>query len=213
MRIINLDSWPRRTQCETFRQVDYPHFNMTATVDVERMLPVAQDHDASLTIAITYLLTYTANQIENFRWRIRGDDVIEHELVHPSITILTPDDLFSFCTMKYLPGFSDFAAGAAETIKHVRENPTLEDKIQEDELMFMTSIPWVSFTSFMHPLHFHPVDSIPRLSWGKIHDVEGRKKMPLSVQGHHALMDGLHVGQYFEKMQENCDNAEVLLNS
>jgi chloramphenicol O-acetyltransferase type A len=115
--------------------------------------------------------------------------------------------------MKYLPGFSDFAASAAETMKHVRENPTLEDKTQEDELLYMTSIPWVSFTSFMHPLHLHPVDSVPRLSWGKIYDVEGRQKMPLSVQGHHALMDGLHMGQYFEKMQENCDNAEVLLSS
>ena len=211
--MIDLDSWPRRTQFEAFRQFDYPHFNMTATVDVERMLPVARDHKASLTIAITYLLTHTANQIKNFRWRIRGDNVVEHEVVHPSITILTPDDLFSFCTMKYLPAFSDFATEAAETIQYVRENPTLEDKGPEDELLFMTSIPWVSFTSFIHPLHLHPVDSIPRFSWGKIYEVEGRMKMPLSVQGHHALMDGLHVGQYFEKMQEFCDNAGAVLHS
>jgi chloramphenicol O-acetyltransferase type A len=211
--MIELDSWPRRTHFEAFRQLDYPHFNMTATVDVERMLPVVRDHNASLTIAITYLLTHTANQIKNFRWRIRGDKVVEHEVVHPSITILTPDDLFSFCTMKYLPGFSEFASEAAETIQDVRKNPTLEDKTIEDDLLYMTSIPWVSFTSFMHPIHLHPVDSIPRFSWGKIYEVEGRMKMPLSVQGHHALMDGLHVGQYFEKMQEYCDNAESVLRS
>jgi chloramphenicol O-acetyltransferase type A len=211
--MIELDTWPRRTHFEAFNQLDYPHFNMTATVDVERMLPVVRDHNASLTIAITYLLTHTANQIKNFRWRIRGDKVVEHEIVHPSITILTPDDLFSFCTMKYLPGFSEFASEAAETIQDVRKNPTLEDKTIEDDLLYMTSIPWVSFTSFMHPIHLHPVDSIPRFSWGKIYEVEGRMKMPLSVQGHHALMDGLHVGQYFEKMQEYCDNAESVLRS
>jgi chloramphenicol O-acetyltransferase type A len=115
--------------------------------------------------------------------------------------------------MKYLPGFSEFASEAAETIQDVRKNPTLEDKTNEDDLLYMTSIPWVSFTSFMHPIHLHPVDSIPRFSWGKIYEVEGRMKMPLSVQGHHALMDGLHVGQYFEKMQEYCDNAESVLRS
>jgi chloramphenicol O-acetyltransferase type A len=213
MKKINLDTWLRRKHFEAYRQLDYPHFNMTATVDVERMLPIAREHSTSLTVVITYLLTLTANQIENFRWRIRGDKIVEHEVVHPSITILTPDNLFSFCTMEYIPEFSIFATSAEEAIKVVRENPTLEDETSKDELLYMTSIPWVSFTSFIHPLHFHPVDSIPRFSWGKIYDVEGCSKMPLAVQGHHALMDGLHVGQYFEKMQENCDNADVVLSS
>ena len=96
-------------------------------------------------------------------------------------------------------------------IHFVRENPTLEDKEQEEALLFMTSIPWVSFTSFMHPMHFHPVDSVPRIAWGKIYDIEGRKHMPLSVQGHHALMDGLHVGEYYARVQENIDRADTLL--
>jgi len=213
MRLIDLDSWPRRVHFETFRQFDYPHFNITSTIDVEQMLPIARGHRASLTIVITYLLTYTANQLENFRWRIRGSEVIEHKVVHPSITILASDDLFSFCTMEYVPEFSKFADGAVQTIAHMRDNPSLEDKTNQDDLLFMTSIPWIPFTSFIHPIHLHPVDSIPRFSWGKIHIVEGRQKMPLSVQGHHALMDGLHVGRYFESMQNNCDNCTALMNT
>ncbi len=212
MKNIALDSWPRRAQFETYRHLDYPHFNMTANVDVQNLLPAARAHSASLTIVITYLLTRTANQIENFRWRIRGDTVVEHAVVHPSITILTPDNLFSYCTMAYQDDFAAFAGAAAELIAAVQENPTLEDDGDQDDLLFMTSIPWVSFTSFMHPAHFHPVDSVPRIAWGKIHQVEGRSVMPLSVQGHHALMDGLHVGWYFQKMQEHCDRAEDLLN-
>ncbi len=212
MKNIALDSWPRRAQFETYRHLDYPHFNMTANVDVQNLLPAGRAHSASLTIVITYLLTRTANQIENFRWRIRGDTVVEHAVVHPSITILTPDNLFSYCTMAYQDDFAAFAGAAAKLIAAVQENPTLEDDGDQDDLLFMTSIPWVSFTSFMHPAHFHPVDSVPRIAWGKIHQVEGRSVMPLSVQGHHALMDGLHVGWYFQKMQEHCDRAEDLLN-
>lgn len=210
-RFIDLETWPRRTHFKTYQHVDYPHFNMTATINVEHMIPAARMHPASLTIAITYLLAYTANQIENFRWRIRGEEVVEHDTVHPSITILTPDNLFSFCTMEYEPDFSSFALNAANTIEQVKANPTLEDEPNQDDLLFMTSIPWVSFTSFMHPAHFHPVDSVPRIAWGKIYKAEGRQAMPLSVQGHHALMDGLHVGLFYAQMQENCDNAKVLL--
>ncbi len=213
MKSINLDSWPRREQFETFRHFDYPHFNVTATVDVERMLPVAREHPATLTVIITYLLAQTANHFPNFRWRIRGDEVIEHEVVHPSITILTKDELFSFCTINYSPDFPTFAALAQSQIAHVKEHPTLDDKPYQDDLLYMTSIPWISFTSFMHPIHMNPVDSIPRIAWGKIHPMEGRHRLPLSVQGHHALMDGLHVGQYFQHLQESCDNLSPLLNA
>jgi chloramphenicol O-acetyltransferase type A len=30
--------------------------------------------------------------------------------------------------------------------------------------------------------------------------------MPLSVQVHHALMDGIHVGRYYEKFQAYLDH-------
>jgi chloramphenicol O-acetyltransferase type A len=36
-------------------------------------------------------------------------------------------------------------------------------------------------------------------------------KMPLSVQGHHALMDGLHVGRYYEQVQAYLDEPELML--
>jgi chloramphenicol O-acetyltransferase type A len=64
----------------------------------------------------------------------------------------------------------------------------------------MTAIPWVSFTSFMHPLSL-PVDSVPRFAWGKLFKDGQSSKMPLSVQAHHALMDGLHMGRYYETVQ------------
>jgi chloramphenicol O-acetyltransferase type A len=30
--------------------------------------------------------------------------------------------------------------------------------------------------------------------------------MPVSVEVHHALVDGLHVGQYFEQLQQNFNH-------
>ena len=211
MRSIDLETWPRRKHFELYRRFDYPHFNVTATINVDQMLMVAGRQSASLTIVITYLLARTANQLSDFRLRIHDREVIEHEIVHPSITILTPDELFSFCTIEYSPEFSEFAAIARERIAHVRAQPTLKDEAGLDNLLFMTSIPWISFTSFMHPIHMHPIDSVPRFAWGKIHTVDGRQVMPLSVQAHHALMDGLHVARYFAKLQENCDTAATLL--
>ena len=84
-----------------------------------------------------------------------------------STTFLTHDDLFSFCTVDYVEDFSTFAAITAKEIEKVKQHLTLEDEPGRDDLLFMTAIPWVSFTSFMHPIHLQPADSIPRFAWGK----------------------------------------------
>ena len=75
----------------------------------------------------------------------------------------------------------------------------------------MTPIPWVSFTAFMHPLQLNPADSFPRFAWGKFFKEGKRVKMPISVQGHHALMDGLHVGRYYDIIQSYVDDPAALL--
>jgi chloramphenicol O-acetyltransferase type A len=36
-------------------------------------------------------------------------------------------------------------------------------------------------------------------------------KMPLSVQGHHALMDGIHMGRYYAEVQDSLDNPDSVL--
>jgi chloramphenicol O-acetyltransferase type A len=110
----------------------------------------------------------------------------------------------------YQDDFAAFASHAAERIAQVKEHPSLDDD-PGDNLIFMTSIPWVSFTSFTHPMHLNPPDSVPRFAWGKIFEEGDRLKMPFSVQGHHAVMDGLHVGRYYEQIQEHLDHPEAVL--
>ncbi|HSR34860.1 MAG TPA: CatA-like O-acetyltransferase, partial [Anaerolineae bacterium] len=56
--------------------------------------------------------------------------------------------------------------------------------------------------AFQHPLPLHPGDSIPRFAVGKYFGDHSMFQMPLGVQGHHALVDGLHIGRFYQKMQE-----------
>jgi len=123
---------------------------------------------------------------------------------------MAQEDLFTFCSFQYSEDFLKFAAHAKDRISYVRENPTLEDGPEADDLLFMTAIPWVSFTSFMHPLDLNPVDSVPRFAWGKFFSDGDQLKMPLSVQGHHALMDGIHMGRFYEKVQFYLNHPQAL---
>ncbi|MCP4600141.1 MAG: chloramphenicol acetyltransferase [Proteobacteria bacterium] len=211
MRYISLETWPRREHFKVFNTWDYPHFNLCANVDLTAFYPMVKQRGVSFTVAIVYVLARAANAIPEFRYRIRGENVVEHEIVHPSTTILTGEDIFGFCPIDCIEDFSEFTARASEKIAYMREHPTLEEDQERDDMLFMTGIPWVSFTSFMHPLDLYPADSVPRFAWGKFFEEGDLLKMPLSVQGHHALMDGIHMGKFYTKVQNHFHHPGSIL--
>lgn len=211
MRVIDLESWPRRDHFLKFKDFHRPIFDMSANVDLSRFRPLLGERGVSFTAAVVYVLARAANDIPEFRWRIRGESVVEHDVVSPSLTVLVDDDLFSFCYFDYTEDFPVFAEQVAGAIAGATARPTLDELGDRDDLLFMTVIPWVSYTSFSHPMPTSPMDSIPRLAWGKVFEEGGRVKMPLSVQVHHALADGLHVGRFYEKVQSYLDDPEVYL--
>lgn len=202
MRGIDLSSWSRRDQFEMFRGSPLPCFNVCADVDITETRRAAKRRGVPITAAIVYLIARTANQIPEFRTRIRQDCVVEHAVVHPASTVLTSNDLFAFCTYQYRPNFAAFVDSYREATARAKEHPSLDNATDRDDLLYATAIPWVSFTSFSHPVLSIPADSIPRFAWGRFHERGETAMMPLSVQGHHALMDGLHVGQYFQLFQD-----------
>ena len=208
MRTINLDTWSRREHYQFFTTFEYPHFSLCANVDLTKFLPAIKAAGISFTGAIMYLIARTANTIPEFRHRVREGAAIEHEVVHPGVTILSKDDLFYFCTVEYDQDFDKFMARAEKEISHVKETSSLNVKITDDNLLFMSSIPWVSFTSFMHPLKLTPADSIPRFAWGKYFKEGKSTKIPLSVQGHHAVMDGIHAGKFYTEIQNLLSQPE-----
>jgi chloramphenicol O-acetyltransferase type A len=210
MRTIDMQTYPRREHFEIFSAFDQPHFNLCANVDLTKFYPGVKQRGYSFTVALVYVLSRASNAIPEFRQRIRAGKVIEHEIVHPSGTILVDEDRFSFCTFDYYENFLEFAPKAVEMIAYVKEHLTLEDEPGRDDLLFMTAIPWVSFTSFMHPLHMSPADSVPRFAWGKIFEDGEQLLMPLSVQGHHGLMDGIHMARYYKEVQDYFDRPSSI---
>ena len=202
MRKVDLGTWRRRRHFELFNSFNHPHFNMCANLELTAFHQQVRNSGVSFTVAFVYVLARAANAIPEFRLRIRSGKVVEHDIVSPAVTILVDDDLFSFCTIPYCESFTEFADKATAMMAHVKEHPTLENDPGRDDLLFMTALPWVSFTSFTHPMQLHPADSIPRFAWGRFFQEGQGLKIPLSVQGHHALMDGIHIGKFYARVED-----------
>lgn len=211
MRYIEIDHPHRRKHFDFFRRMDQPHFNVCANVDITELQAQLAAHRVPFTPVMVYLLARTANAIPEFRRRIRDDQLVEHDVVHPSVTVATDSGVFGFCEIGYLEELPTFVADAQSRMAAMAENPSMENEPGCDDYLFLSSFPWVSFTGISHAMHYHPCDSVPRITWGKYFEVNGTTQLPLAVQTHHAVVDGSHVGRYFQGIQDLANRIEELL--
>lgn len=206
MKYLDLENWNRKDHYLYFRELSYPHFNICGNVDISKFYKYIKENGLPFFVSVLYASAKAANSIKELRYRIRGDCVVEHDTVDPSFTVMTEGEVFGFCAVKFIDVFRDFKVNTLSEMEKAKNKANLKDEPERDDLLYITSIPWVSFTGITHPVQMNPVDSIPRISWGKFFEENGKIRLPLSVQVHHALVDGFHVGQYFNAFQEILDN-------
>ena len=201
-RYIDTETWSRRHLFQLFKGYDEPFFNVCAEVEVTPLLDFTRAENLSFFVAYHFLSLKTANEVEPFRYRMRGDRVLVHDHVDAGAIVLLPDESFTFVYFDLDDDFKRFHAGAEAIIERaLAEPPRLDAREDRDDLIYHSVIPWVSFTSISHARDSKRQSGIPKISFGKYRKVGGRIMMPVSVEVHHALMDGLHVGRYFERLE------------
>lgn len=210
MKIIDLNTWKRKEHFEFFYRADQPQYNICANMDLTRFLASSRENRLPLYYALIYAVTDVANRCENFRYRIRENkQVVLYDRVHPSFTEMSrdsDDDLFKLLTVEMNGSMADFIQSARETSAGQSAYFNLGPIAGRDDFLYITCIPWISFTHISHTFTLNRNDAVPRISWGKYFHEGEKVLLPFSVQVHHALVDGYHVGEYFRKLQEYLDS-------
>ena len=101
VRKLDLETWNRRNHFEVFRSYGDPFFNITAEIEVSALRRHVRERDCSFFAASYFLVLKIVNEIEEFRYRIRGNDVVVHDRIHGACTVLNEDRTFSFCFFDY----------------------------------------------------------------------------------------------------------------
>ena len=211
-RYLDLANWARRDLFEFFRGNDQPYFNICTRVDVTNLLTlVGLKSNLSVSLAYHYFALRIANEIEPFRYRLREGKVVVHDVVHGGTTVLLPNESFTFAYFNYQEDFEKFAREAGRAVKQAQTGSDSFQPTANDNTIYFTALPWISFTSFAHARNWGSEDSVPRIAFGKFVQENGRTLLPISVEVHHALMDGLHVGRYLTRLEEVLRKPEDYL--
>lgn len=203
--LIPIDVWDRKEQYLFFSQFEEPFFGTTVSIDCTKAYQSAKEKNHSFFLYYLYRAIKAANEIENFRYRIFEDKPFLYDVIHASATINRPNNTFGFSYIDFDSDESVFQTIAKNEIERVKLSNTLLPAKGGDNVIHFSAVPWLNFTSISHARKFSISDSCPKISFGKMMDTNGIKTMNVSIHGHHALMDGYHVGLFTEKFQMLMD--------
>ena len=200
---FNVSKWNRKEAFAFFKEYDDPFFNVTTQLEVTSLYHYCQKNKISFFLASLYYTLKIANQIPEFRLRFKKEEVVIYDRIDAGATILNEDgETFSFCYLDFLESLEDFLKEGTKRVEAQKKKGTLKEKKSKLNLIYFSSLPWVSFTSMKHARHFDKQQSIPKIAFGKLYNERSIWKLPFSVEVNHALMDGRHVGLFIEELQK-----------
>ena len=199
-KIINYGQWPRRELFEFFSRASDPFYSVTFNLDVTRVYEYAKENGLSFYYALTWLVTRAVNSVEAFRYaKLDGNIVLLPERV-PSLTDMKKGaEHFHIVTMPAGDDIKRFCLDAKRRSEAQKEFIVMSD--EGPNLIYISCLPWVELTALTNERDFDPDDAIPRISWGKYYERDGRKILGMSLELNHRFTDGVHIGKFAEALQ------------
>jgi chloramphenicol O-acetyltransferase type A len=200
MKKIDLSVWPRAEHFKFFLPFNQPYFNVVLDVEVKSLFEYAKSEQISFTACYLYCLHEAIARYAPIRYRIVDEHPVEVENVVLSTVFLKEDESFRFVPLKYKDGIKAFNQHYDKQKQlHLNKtliNPLFLETAERVEQVYISILPWFKFTGFKHAEHTSMQSGIPKIVFGKYQKEQGT--MPISIEVHHALMDGLHISQFID---------------
>ncbi|MEM8599536.1 MAG: chloramphenicol acetyltransferase [Bacteroidota bacterium] len=209
-RVVDVNAWPRQGAFAYFKELDHPFFNITSLLEVGPLVAYCTAQGRPFSLAAVYLALRVANEYEPLRLRIQGEQVVAYDEVQGSMTVHVGEEQLAFTYMQYDPAFAVFLERAEQARERAEANPgAIDARTGQTDVLHFSVLPWISFTSISHARSWRTGDSVPKITFGQYRNEGERIQMPVSVEVHHGLMDGLHVARFLERVQRYLSAPET----
>lgn len=201
-KCVDMETYKRKAHFEYFSSLAYPYVGITVNVDMTELLAKVKADHLPLFLTVCYCVSKAANGVAEFRQRILDHRIIEFDNCRTSHTVALEDQTYCYCTLDGSLPFGEYIEDAVRRQEAAKQAKTIsEDEADTLDNIFISTLPWVSYTSLVQPVPI-PADSNPRITWGKYFAQGDRVLLPVSVLCHHALVDGMHIANFYRLLDE-----------
>lgn len=207
MKIIDIEHWNRKEHFDFFSSMDSPYFGFTTEVDCTKAYDTAKESGYSFFALYLHRSMVAVNTVAEFKLRIIDGQVALFDKIHAGTTIGRKDGTFGFAFIPFSEDFATFNSRLQIEIQAVENSTGLRLKNGDigKDLIRHTTIPWNSFSALVHPTNFKNNESVPKITFGKFSLRDGKRYLPVSVEAHHGLADGIHIARYLEEFQRQLN--------
>lgn len=203
-RIIDKQNWARAEYFNHYFEAVPCTYSMTVKLDITAL----RQRNVKLYPAMLYAISTIVNRHEEFRTSLdeQGNVGVFSDML-PCYTVFHKDsETFSNIWTPYHPRFADFLCAYRQDMQVFGQRSGFEAKPGTPANSFPVSmIPWTTFEGFNLNLPRGSGYLLPIFTMGKYEDQQGRCRLPLSVQVHHAVCDGFHTSRFINELQELID--------
>ena len=202
--LIDLRTWKRRSYYDHYMDKVRCTYSLTLNLEADSLIKKLKSLEIRAYPVQIYLIAKTVNSFSEFRMALNSEGRLGcWDVSHPSYAVFNKaSETFSSIYTPFNHDFPKFYQACDNDIETYREAKVLFPQSDMPENLFtISSLPWINFTAFNLNVYGEGAYLPPIFTIGRYLEQNGKKFMPLSIQVHHAVCDGYHVGKFVEALQ------------
>lgn len=202
--LIDFDNWNRKEHFNHYMNQVRCSYSVTVNIDVTQWRKVLKAAGLKDYPAQIYLLSSVVNEFPEFRMSLDGEGNLGYwDSVSPLYTALNKEtETFSSIWTDYDSSFESFYQRCVDDTDTFCNGALFPKPDCPANVFTISSVPWLDFTALDINVFNNGTYLAPIFTIGKYIEVDGKVMMPLAIQVHHAVCDGLHVGRFVERVRE-----------
>jgi chloramphenicol O-acetyltransferase type A len=198
----------RRDRYDFFEAFENPLINLTFNLEVPDFQSFCKTQGFPPFHFFLFCVLRALEKSPAFKHRHLDGEVFAIENFFASYTVLNQDQNLNYTHFENTSDLVTFIQRSLEAKKIAETSiPLMNTGLgmtprDMKNYVFITSIPWLDFTSIQHPVYKFKSADIPSIAWGRFKKSGGNISLPFSVQAHHGFVDGQHIFQLGEKLRE-----------
>jgi chloramphenicol O-acetyltransferase type A len=198
----------RREHLDFFARYRSPFYAVSFELDATALKADLDAAGLPAYLNFSWAMTGALQAVEDFRYRLEGDDVVLYEQLHPALTVPAPGGRFSFCPLEFHADRAMFNRRATPRMAQASTGVDLRGG-KGPEFAYFTALPNVPFTTFTHVAPDDPLAGQPRVAFGRFARRDGRLFVPVALLVNHVYIDGAALGKLYEEAERRFSTGEI----
>ena len=216
MKEIDTKNWNRAKTYEWFKSFTNTTYGMSVEMDITNLIKYVKKNKQSFFVDMLYIVVKGLNSVEEMRTRFVNGKVVVYDYINPAFTVMTKAGTFENIRAKNCKDYNTFYKKFSNLIEKTKKQTIIkkEDYNPQDcyDEYYITCVPWINFSQMSHPIPDNKESQcVPRICWGKYYCNNDRYKIMLNITVSHMFVDGYHLANVFNTIQELLNDIKNVL--